>query len=286
MRCTKPIRGYRAPGGQVKFDTREGYVGVLTQVSCGRCAGCRLRRSRDWALRCMHEASQHEQSSFLTLTYSDEHLPEDGSLDVREWQLFAKRVRKRVGPFRFFHCGEYGDRYGRPHYHACVFGLDFSGDRRLWKTSGGHRLYVSPTLDELWGRGHALIGDVTYDSAAYVARYCLKKRHGDGAEEHYGGRKPEYCTMSRRPGLGRGWYERFGNEVREWDEVIANGVPRRPPKFYDSLFEMTDPEGYDAVMERRRAKALEHHEPWERLKTIERVQAAKDRIFEREPDDS
>lgn len=283
MRCTKPIRGYRGPEGSVKFDTREGYVGVLTEVSCGRCAGCRLRRSRDWAMRIMHEASLHDQNSFVTLTYNDANLPADGSLDVTHVQKFFKRVRKRFGPVRYYHCGEYGDDNERPHYHVCLFGLDFSKDRRHWKSVGGHRLYVSPSLDELWDNGFAVIGELTYESAAYVARYVLKKQHGERAEEYYRGRLPEYSTMSRRPGIGKKWFDQYAGEVYPADEVIGGGKPRRPPKYYDKLFEEINPDEYNKVMEKRRLVAQAHVEPWDRLKVIERVEEAKTKVFKREP---
>ena len=99
---------------------------------------------------------------------------------------------------RFFHCGEYGELLYRPHYHACLFGFDFS-DKVLWSTRGGVRLYRSKILEKLWTFGFSTIGDVTFESAAYVARYCTKKITGDKADEHYNGRSPEYVTMSRPP---------------------------------------------------------------------------------------
>ena len=149
----------------------------------------------------------HEENSFVTLTYSDEHLPDGGRLVLDDFQRFFKRLRKRVGvPVRYYHCGEYGETFGRPHYHACIFGYGFP-DRVLWSYSNGQPLYSSKELSDLWPYGHALIGEVTFDSAAYVARYIMKKVNGDRADEHY--RRvdldtgeiyqlpPEYTTMSR-----------------------------------------------------------------------------------------
>lgn len=236
----------------------------------------------------MHEASQHEANSFITLTYDQANLPKDGSLDVAEWQKFAKRARKALGRFRYYHCGEYGDLHLRPHYHACVFGVDFASDRTLWKTVRGNPLYVSPTLDRLWGRGYAVIGEVTFESAAYVARYITKKITGDRAEEHYAGRKPEYTTMSRNPGIGKGWFDRWKDEVYPADEVIARGHPSRPPKFYDAQYELVDPAGLDQVKRKRLDKARAHvlDLTWERLQTRERVSEKHNRLFSRDPGSS
>lgn len=284
MVCFHPLTGYRAPGGKVTFSRKGGYIDRPVTVSCGQCTGCRLERSRQWAVRCMHEASQHERNCFLTLTYNNENLPEDRSVDVSEWQRFVKRARKRMGPFRYFHCGEYGDITNRPHYHACLFGIDFRHDRREWKTSRGNALYRSESLEELWTLGHSVIGEVTFESAAYVARYVMKKVTGANAEEHYGGRKPEYTTMSRRPGLGKAWLEKFKEEVLVNDSVIINRKEVRPPRFYDSQFEITDPELFKAVKTARVRKAIKYKDnnTADRLETRERFMNRKLEVFKRE----
>lgn len=165
---------------------RKGYKEI--KLSCGQCVGCRLERSRQWAVRCMHEASLHKHNCFITLTFSPAALAarENPSLDVRDFQLFMKRYRKRFGEgIRFFHCGEYGDKLGRPHYHACIFGHDFE-DKYFWrKSDSGYPVYRSPVLEELWTHGFSEIGTVTFDSAAYVARYIMKKVNGKDAKDHY-----------------------------------------------------------------------------------------------------
>ena len=117
----------------------------------------------------------YDDNCFITLTYSNQHIPADGSLDVRVFQKFMKRLRKRFGDgIRFYHCGEYGSLLGRPHYHACLFNFDFP-DKYLWKENNGQKLYRSPSLEELWPYGYSSIGTVTFESAAYVARYILKR---------------------------------------------------------------------------------------------------------------
>ena len=199
MACTKPLTGYRNNEGKVKF-RKSTFIDKLDPdrptVACGQCIGCKLERSRQWAVRIMHEASQHPVNSFITLTYDNQHLAKDLSLDVRDWQDFAQRKRNllraeakatgnenpEASQFRYFHCGEYGDRRHRPHLHACIFGIDYTGDRIYSHTRNGNKLYRSATLDKLWGRGDCIIGDLTFESAAYVARYCLKKITGTKAE--------------------------------------------------------------------------------------------------------
>ena len=119
-------------------------------MPCGQCIGCRLERSRQWAIRCVHEASLWPDNCFVTLTFDDDNIISSGSLVKADFQKFMKRLRKRFGKgVRYFHCGEYGDLLGRPHHHACLFNFSFP-DRYLWSSSGGVNLYRSPTLEELW----------------------------------------------------------------------------------------------------------------------------------------
>lgn len=201
-------------------------------VSCGQCIGCRLEKSRQWAVRCMHEAQLHDQNCFLTLTYSK--VPAGGSVNVAHFQKFMKRLRRRIAPTRvsFFHCGEYGEALGRPHYHAAVFGYDFP-DKRRWKESHSGPLYVSTLLDEVWSHGYCTIGALTFESAAYIARYVTKKITGPMAEGHYRGLEPEYVTMSRRPAIGKRWLEKFAAETYRDDTVVMRGREMRPPRYYD-----------------------------------------------------
>lgn len=260
---------------KIVFDKSLGFGGQL-QLPCGQCIGCRLERSRQWAVRCLHEASLNEDNCFVTLTYSPEFLPADGSLVKKDFQDFIKRLRARFfgRKIRYFHCGEYGENLGRPHYHACLFGFDFA-DRVFYKMAGDSRLDVSDLLSRCWGRGFCTVGNVTFESAAYVARYVMKKVTGDPAKDHYlcvdrstgvirqdavGDLvclQPEYVTMSRRPGLSRAWFQKFGNEVFPSDEVIVRGVRCKPPRYYDGLYELSDIDGFNLMKEKRRLAALE-----------------------------
>lgn len=246
------------------FSVKDGWQDRQVQVPCGQCLGCRIRKSRDWALRSMHESQMHETSCFITLTYDAEHLPEDRGVDAKEWKRFADRLRLRMGPFRFMHCGEYGawENDLRPHYHACLYGVDFAADRIPWKKSGKNMLYVSPTLGELWPYGFSSIGDVTFDSAAYVAGYVTKKITGKGEDEANMRLDPEtgevwrvnppYMTSSRRPGLGKKWFEKFWRDVYPDDFVVAKGFKFRPPRYYDELYRTMDKESMKEIEKKRR----------------------------------
>ncbi|AXL15160.1 replication initiator protein [Microviridae sp.] len=279
------------------------------KISCGQCVGCRLERSRQWAVRCMHEASLYEKNCFVTLTFSPEGLerrnkefeeqekkdPDSVSgwnpvgVHQRDFQLFMKRLRKKYGKgCRYFYCGEYGDRTSRPHYHACLFNFSFD-DQRLYKMSNGFPLYNSEEAEKLWPYGHVVIGEVTFESAAYVARYVMKKQNGKKAEEdgtywRYDENtgeatevKPEFCSMSRRPGIGKEWFEKFKSDVYPNDFVVLNGKKVRPPKYYDKLLEQDDSYALDDVKMDRVEKSFKwiEEQSEERLATREKVQLAR-----------
>lgn len=187
---------------------------------------------------------------------------EAASLSKRDLQAFTKRLneetrRKRGAGVKYYACGEYGERTGRPHYHIAVYGEDFSDDRQFWKHArSGHPLWRSSRLKRLWPHGDADIGDLTFESAAYVARYIMKKITGTMAHDHYKrvdreGREywlePEFSVMSRRPGLAREWFMNNSADVYPADNVISRGNPAKPPRYYDKLLETLSPEAY-AIM--------------------------------------
>jgi hypothetical protein len=230
----------------------------------------------------------HSFNSFITLTFNDENLykrENPYSLDVREYQLFMKRLRKKRGKnIRFFHCGEYGDKNNRPHYHAIIFGWDFP-DKTLWQKRDGIQLYVSEELQELWPYGFSTIGEVTFESAAYVARYVMKKIKGDAAEQHYQVTdpetgevlpiKPEYCTMSRKKGIGYTWFEKYKNDVYPNDYVVVNGKEVRPPRYYDSLLEEQELQQIKKVRQENTVLIDRYDENMDRLWVQEEVKMRK-----------
>lgn len=240
MVCFKPVPGFRAPGGQIVSSKKHGWSDLPVTRPCGGCAGCRLEYSRQWAMRIMHESSLYKENSFLTLTYRDSELPEHHSLFPDHNVLFMKRLRKHVKKIiRFYHCGEYGDRTLRPHYHSIIFNFDFPDKKYLKTTETGSKLYTSATLDKIWGHGDCYIGDVTFESAAYCARYVMKKLTGARKSE-YGDRVPEYSTQSRGGrgglgGIGSPWLRKWKRDVFPADFCIMNGRKVRVPKRYDQL---------------------------------------------------
>lgn len=232
-------------------------------VPCNGCIGCRLDYSREWAIRCSHEASLYDDNCFLTLTYSDVNLPTVGSLVPRDLQLFTKRlrdfsVRTRGRGIRTYGCGEYGEQFARPHYHILVFDFDFK-DKKHWRTTDfGHRLYRSETLESLWPYGNCEIGSVSFDSAAYVARYVVKKINGDMASEHYhcvdaDGRShwrvPEFARMSQS--IGKRWVDKFHPDIYSFDFVLLNGHKFLPPRAYDKQYEVMFPDDFKRIQKDR-----------------------------------
>jgi hypothetical protein len=311
MACYNPITGWRAKdlneNGKRPIVWKEKHSdgsGEI-QLPCGRCAGCRLDYSRSWALRCYHESQMHDYNSFITLTYSPENLPDDHSIHKEELQKFFKRLRKATGKrFKYFACGEYGESNNRPHYHAIIFGYDFPDKRLHTKTRNGDLLFRSELLERTWTKGFSLIGEVTFQSAAYVARYVMKKRkgkpdqkdkHGKTNEEYYmllnketgevHTLQPEFCIMSRgsgkpedsdiwRYGIAKAWFKKYRGDVEKDFVTLATGGKYKLPKYYDSILEEEDPIAY---MERKE-KRKEHINPldntFKRLRVKEEVKNA------------
>lgn len=241
---------------------------ILT-VGCGQCIGCRLERSREWAVRCMHEASLYEENAFVTLTYAPEHLPVGGTLDSSAFPQFVRRLRRRLGPrvVRYFGCGEYGDENARPHYHAILFGVDFPDKVFSFTSGSGEKVYRSDFLDRTWGLGLTSTGAVTFESAAYVARYALKKRTGKGAQAHYESvdgatgeivsRLPERSYMSLKPGIGQGWLQKYFDDVYPSDQVVSRGHIGPVPRYYDKLASVGRPELVGELKVKRVKRAAE-----------------------------
>lgn len=257
-------------------------------IPCRQCIGCRLDYSKDWATRIMLEAMQHDKMSnwFLTLTYDDDHVPEQEMLEYdletgeivgdriglsllpKDMTNFLKRLREHwqrnygVQGIRYFGCGEYGGQTQRPHYHICVMGLPIKKEQlELYKYNRiGQPIYICDEIERIWGKGYAPIGDVSWESAAYVARYMLKKQKGPAAKDYYGrqAKIPEFTRMSRRPGLAYKYYSTKKNDIYKNDEIILPGKKARtvkPPKYYDKLYDLDNPEDYKKIKEERKRRA-------------------------------
>lgn len=282
MPCYHPLTAWQGQDDpKVVFDERKlRHDQCVRQLSlpCGRCLGCRIERSRQWAVRIMHEAKCHRHNSFITLTYDDGHAPVDGSLQYRDFQLFMKRLRKE--PFargvRFFMCGEYGASLLRPHYHACLFGVRFP--ELSWHSGSGEmQLFRSAALERLWPQGFSTIGAVSYQSAAYVARYVVKKVTGSLAEAHYGRLAPEFCHMSLKPGIGAEWFSRFQADVYPHDFVVVNAREAKPPRYYDQLLKKRTPAVFEEIQYARQLRAADAYldNTPERLAVKEEVAASR-----------
>lgn len=268
----------------IVWSPREGFGDFGVSLPCGQCRYCRLEYSRQWAIRAVHEASMFSRNCFLTLTYSDSFVPAGGSLDYSAPVDFMSRLRERFGSgIRSFGCGEYGEEFSRPHYHLCLFNFDFS-DKKFWKNSseyGGSKnpLYRSSDLEELWPFGFSSVGDLTFESAAYVARYVTKKISAPSAhkadaqdpetkakflaarkrmEDHYHGRLPERALcVSRMPGLGYNWLQENGVQTYSRGYVVIRGRKMAPPKYYDRVFSVEHPEEFARFKSLRKDSAKE-----------------------------
>lgn len=263
MACFNPLQGWRSrtanPSGKrsLVFNRNQGFEDQPVNVPCGQCIGCRLEKSRQWAIRCVHEAKLHEKNCFITLTYNNENLPPGGSLDKQAFPKFMKRLRKKYGSkIRYFHCGEYGESLGRPHYHACLFNHDFP-DRAIWRNTPDGPLYTSQALSTLWPFGFSTIGEVTFASAAYTARYILKKVTGETKEDHYDGRVSEYTTCSKS--IGYDYYNRFKTDIFPHDKCIIQGKQVNVPKYYRNKYEIENPE-QSLKLKGLRIKSFKLHE--------------------------
>lgn len=284
MPCYYPIEGWRADktneNGKrpLVFDIKKAQQDEPIKIACGQCTGCKLERSRQWAIRCLHESTLHEDNVFLTLTYDEDSLPETGTLYHPDFQKFMKRLRKRIAPkqVRFFMCGEYGNNQdltslntiGRPHYHVILFGHDFSDKQEFTRNFEGEIIYRSDTLEALWPHGFSSIGEVTFESAAYVARYCLKKITGEDAQEHYETISPygeieqlrsEYSTQSNRPGIARQWFEKYRKELDK-GFITIRGVKMPAPKYYHDMYSQHYEEDYEPIQEAKR-QSIDFYDP-------------------------
>lgn len=316
MPCYSPLKGYKcAETGRLIFrreKTRE-----TMDVACGQCLGCRLDRSRMWAMRIVHEASLHEAdngNSFVTLTYrpielcnreqKDEglYMPPDGGLQVEHFQKFMKRLRKRrpESKLKYFHCGEYGKvckhgfdlelqkcpscNVGRPHYHAILFNCSFD-DLEPYAKSGETVRYTSRELENTWKYGFVDVGEVTFQSAAYTARYIMKKLTGQMAEGHYrtiaeDGEiheiQPEYATMSN--GIGKDWYTKYEKDIWPHDEVPVpgHGMVKKVPRYYEELYKAKNEIEYEKIKNKRQKFRKENAEEYtaERLYSKYKVKKA------------
>ncbi len=282
MPCYTPLKGYKdiATGG-LTFN-KTGTAQTL-EVACGQCLGCRSDNSLMWAVRIVHESSLYSDkygNCFITLTYRDlteanekqfrngHYIPEDYSLQPSHVSKFIRRLRKTLPQkIKYFYCGEYGDENQRPHYHVCLFNHSFN-DQQLFEDDEGFHTYTSPSLEKLWPYGFSTVAELNYSTAAYTARYSLKKITGKRADDHYlrcneHGEAywllPEYIRMStgntkgKHQGLGAEFYEKYKTDFFPSDEspVPGHGIVQKVPRYYQTILASADPGTLELVRELR-----------------------------------
>lgn len=303
MTCHHPLKAYKsrernpATGRYlVTFNPVKALVeGSSFSVPCGRCTGCKIARSREMAARCYHEAQMYDVNSFVTLTYDDTFLPSNYSVDKTELQLFMKRLRKSIEParVRFFGVGEYGEQTLRPHYHALLFNYQPHDLKYLKQTKSGQKLYTSDSLSKVWPYGLVSIGNVTYQSAGYVARYAMKKLNGENertalyyTRQHpltgtFHTVEPEFALSSRRPGLGSSWFDKFKTDAFPSDFIVVDGKKHPVPTYYTK--KLSEEEATPFKRSRRLAATRDRaNSSPDRLKVREEVLAAKIKLLKRE----
>jgi len=254
MVCTKPIRL------QTKTILQTYPEGL--EVPCGKCTACRIKKRQEWSTRMLHELDDHENSIFITLTYDEEH--NTGSLDIKAFQRFFKRLRKNLGErkIRYFACGEYGDKTQRPHYHAIIFGMSLQlDDQQLVRDS--------------WSQGHVEFGIAEPASIRYVAQYIDKKLSGINGYEEYQAQNREPVFRISSLGLGRNFCDKNAEQIIQQMCLTVNGTKQSIPRYYlnrlgintDSLKDEAYKKGYedgskytDRIWQRRISILKNYHE--------------------------
>jgi len=277
MRCTSPRPvGFLADGKTITWSSKQFSREYATfQLPCGKCIECRLEQSREKATRCVHEAKMYDKNSFLTLTYDDDHLPENGKLIYNDFQLFIGRLRKQA--FRnhlkkinltietynemnqkdrkriydqiitpFIVTGEYGEKLKRPHWHAIMFNWEPEDGKHKYTSELSHKVYESETLTKLWGKGIAEYGSVTFDSAAYVCRYSAKKLvHGNDQDHDF---QPIH-KMSSKHAIGKKFLEKYYPDIFNHGYVVLqNGQKIAIPRYYEKWLKKHHPDEWESYI--------------------------------------
>lgn len=238
-----------------------------------------------------HERQLHRHNAFITLTYDDDNIPADGSLRPGDLVKFWKRLRKSGAQLRYYAAGEYGGRTHRPHYHACVFGHDWA-DAQPWKKMKDYELRISAQLNQQWGHGQCIIGDVTFETAAYTSRYVLKtqdQRDYARLDTETGELIPlirPFARMSLRPAIARTWIERYSADIYSdsangdaKDQIAVRGRLMRPAKYYDQYMSLVDTARMERIKEQRRSRPhLSRRELAAREKNMKAALAAKAQV--------
>jgi len=295
MPCYQPLFGWYCLDGEergkVIFQRQPGIMYVETPLPCGQCLGCRMEQARQWAIRCCQEAEMHDDNCMVTLTYDDANLPDDGGLRPEHPTLWLKKLRRKFPEkkIRYFLAGEYGDKLSRPHYHVLLFGIDFANDIDY---NVKDTRPPQSDLQETWTHGYVNVAPLTYETAAYVARYCLKKQKSEmsycdkstGVILHR-----EYTRMSRGrgkvTGIGSKWISSFEHDTYKTDSIHMQGSKiSRPPRYYDKQhIKFHGDNSLDKIKQKRIEESFKRRQDStpERLAVREKIQRAKQALTKR-----
>lgn len=256
------------------------------EIPCGKCVGCRLANSRMWANRCLIESKEYSNNYFVTLTYSDDNLTFVKSLNAqtgevqkrptlvkKDMQKFMKDLRRYmsyhfgIDNIRFFGCGEYGTKKSRPHFHMILFNCPLNDLKYFFTNKAGDKIYRSEIIEKVWNKGLCSVGEVTWNSIAYTARYVMKKQKGktsgfvlnEESDLTYG-LVPEFMNCSRSPGIARKFFEDNKHEIYQTDEIILSDGKRKvlkikPPKYYDDLYDLENHAVIESIKKSRKELA-------------------------------
>lgn len=218
--------------------------GNIILLPCGKCLSCRISKSKEWAVRCVLEAKSYSSNYFLTLTFDNEHYQPEAN--KRPLQLFLKKLRKKYKGLRYFGCGEFGTETNRFHNHLILFNCDIKDLKFIGKSKNGP-YFESEEIRNLWGNGHIMITEFSYNTAAYVARYTLKKILSDEKDG-------SYICMSTHPGIGANYFYENYKDIYDVDKVYGSfgkSYSAHPPRYFDKLLEVIDLEKFKEVKENR-----------------------------------
>lgn len=282
MPCYHPIKGWIGRDGKFTQNSKKTWIDKReeVQIPCGKCIGCKLEYSRQWAIRCQHEMMCHYENSFITLTYDDEHLPKRG-VDKKHCQDFFKLLRyylsnnqeyierlkfyrgRDSNPIsetgvRYFGCSEYGEKSFRPHYHFILFGFSPTDLELVNISDTGHKLFKSQYLTDIWRKGNVIVGEsCNFDTASYVARYVVKNAKIEEIlnDKFFKILNKTFVLCSRRPAIGYRAFENNLGQIKRLDKVsVKNGVLCNPPRYFDKKLKELDPSTWEIIKQKRKEK--------------------------------
>lgn len=297
MTCTSPIRAWQRPfypihandddyGYDLKKLNKLSFKPIKDwteiQLPCGKCLGCRLDHANEWATRLYCEAKSWENSYFFTLTYNDKNLPKtaygQNTLNSKDMTDFFKRLRnhykgekkiiynfdEELNSIRYLYCGEYGPKTSRPHYHGIIFNLKIDDLKPYKQNKQGDMLYTSKKIQNIWGKGFVIIGQMSYSSACYVARYCQKKAYISeklDPDITLGEPQKEFIRMSRRPGIGVIYWNENKELIKAQNGILVktkDTVKLKPiPRYFMKLWEKDNMAEFDRKKFKNKQKSIQ-----------------------------